>query len=248
MRKKRLFVFDMDGVLVASEKSWIEDEADFYVKLFGKEIAGELGDMVGVSIEDIYQKAKALDTTVSHEEYDRKSDEAALRIYGRCPISEGVDDLVEYLVTHDWQIALLSSSPMHWIEQVTNRLPWRNQLSMVLSLNAHKELRPKPAPDGYLYLLKTLHAHPKQCVALEDSNPGIASAKSAGFFTIGFQQHLPVGYTQKGADITAETMKDVLVRIHKWTEDREDERDAVGLTCQDRGQGIPLKNIVKKNQ
>ena len=214
---KRLFVFDMDGVLVASEKSWVEDEADFYVKLFGEDIALAIGDMVGVSIEDIYQKAKALGTPVTHEEYSRKSDEAAMRVFGRCSISEGANELVDYLVKHDWQIALLSSSPMHWIEQVTSRLPWWDKLAIVLSLNAHKELRPKPAPDGYLHLLKSLHADAKQSVALEDSNPGIVSAQTAGFFTIDYREHLPVGYEQMGADITAETMKDVLEIVSRDT-------------------------------
>lgn len=209
MKSKRLFVFDMDGVLVASEKSWIEDEADFYVKLFGPVIAREIGDMVGVSIEDIYEKAKALGTRVTHEEYSWKSDEAAMRVYNRCPISEGADELADYLVKHDWKIALLSSSPMHWIEKVTSRLSWREKIAMVLSLNAHEELRPKPAPDGYLHLLKTLHADAKQSIALEDSNPGIASARTAGLFTIGYREHLPVGYEQKGADVTADTISKV---------------------------------------
>lgn len=214
MNSPRLFVFDMDGVLVASEKSWIEDEADFYVKLFGPDIAREIGDMVGVSIGDIFEKAKALDTKVTHEEYSLRSDEAAIRVYNRCPISAGADELVDYLVTHDWQVALLSSSPMYWIEQVLRRLPWREKLAMVLSLNAHEELRPKPTPDGYLHLLKTLHADAKQSIALEDSNPGIAAARTAGFFTIGYREHLPVGYEQKGADVQVDAMKDVISILH----------------------------------
>lgn len=211
MNCTRLFVFDMDGVLVASEKSWIEDEADFYVKLFGSDIAHAIGDMVGVSIEDIYEKAKDLGTKVTHEEYTLRSDEAAIRVYNRCPISVGADELVDYLVTHDWQIALLSSSPMRWIEQVLRRLSWRNKLAMVLSLNAHEELHPKPAPDGYVHLLQTFHADARQSVALEDSNPGIASAKSAGLFTIGYREHLPVGYRQQDADVTADSMQEVFV-------------------------------------
>lgn len=200
----------MDGVLVASEKSWIEDEADFYVKLFGADIARAIGDVVGVSIEDIYEKAKALGTKVTHEEYSRNSDEAAMRVYNRCPISARAEELVDYLVIHDWQIALLSSSPMHWIEQVLRKLSWRNKLAMVLSLNAHEELRPKPAPDGYLHLLNALRADAKHSVALEDSNPGIASAKAAGLYTIGYREHLPAGYIQKGADVYVSDMNEVL--------------------------------------
>lgn len=214
MRSNRLFVFDMDGVLVASEKSWIEDEADFYVKLFGKEIASKIGDVVGASIEEIFQKAKRLGSPVTREEYDRKNDETGIRVLHRCPISEGADELADYLVKHDWQIALLSSSPMHWIEGVLRRLPWRGKLAMVLSLNAHKTLRPKPAPDGYLHLLKTLHADPRKSVALEDSNPGIASAKAAGLFTIGYREHLPVGYEQRRADVYVKNMKDVISIIN----------------------------------
>lgn len=207
---KMLFVFDMDGVLVASEKSWIEDEADFYVELFGADIARGIGDVVGASIEEIFQKAKRLGSTVTREEYERKNDETGIRVLNRCPISEGADELVDYLVQHNWQIALLSSSPMHWIEVVLRRLPWRGRLAVVLSLNAHKELRPKPAPDGYLYLLKTLHADATQSVALEDSNPGIASARAAGLFTIGYREHLPVGYKQEGADMYVSDMKEVV--------------------------------------
>lgn len=217
MKSKRLFVFDMDGVLVASEKSWVEDEADFYEKLFRINIVRAIGDMVGTSIEDIYEKAKALGSRVTHEEYNRKSDEAALRVYGRCSVSPGVDALVDYLVNNNWKIALLSSSPPHWILQVTRRLLWRDQLSIVLSLNAHPELRPKPAPDGYLHLLNTLHADPKQSIALEDSNPGITSAKTAGLFTIGYREHLPYGYKQIAADVMAESMKGVLAIVSRAT-------------------------------
>ena len=71
--------------------------------------------MVGVSIEDIYVKAKSLGTKVTHEEYNRKSDEAAIRVYSRCPISAGAGNLVDYLVTHDWQIAL-HSRPLHALD------------------------------------------------------------------------------------------------------------------------------------
>lgn len=214
---KRLFVFDMDGVLVASEKSWVEDEADFYEKLFGKNIANAIDDTVGVSIEDIYKKAKALGSLVTHEEYSRKSDEAAMRVYSRCNISEGTDELVAYLIKNEWQIALLSSSPTHWIEEVLRRLSWRDQIAMVVSLNTHRTLRPKPTPDGYLHLLRALGREAKSSVALEDSNPGIQSATSAGLFTIGYREHLPMGYVQKRARITAETMKDVLTIVSRDT-------------------------------
>lgn len=58
---------------------------------------------------------------------------------------------------------------------------------------------------------------PKYSAALEDSNPGISSSKATGLFTIGYREHLPVGYDQKGADVYADTMKDVLEIVSRAT-------------------------------
>lgn len=210
MEPKRLFVFDMDGVLVGSEKVWVETEPRMLTDMFGEEIARGIGDTIGVSVGEIYTKARALGAQMDKTEFNRRCNETALRVYGRCSISDGTDRLVEYVSVRGWTITLLSSSPMLWINQVLPRLPWRDKLSAVLSLNEHHELRPKPFPDGYQYLLRQTGATANMSVALEDSNPGIASAKTAGLFTIGYRQHLPGGYEQKGADSTAETMHDVL--------------------------------------
>ncbi|HEX6389099.1 MAG TPA: HAD-IA family hydrolase, partial [Solirubrobacteraceae bacterium] len=43
----------------------------------------------------------------------------------------------------------------------------------------------KPAPDLYLRACELLGADPSRCAALEDSGPGVASARAAGLFTIG---------------------------------------------------------------
>jgi beta-phosphoglucomutase-like phosphatase (HAD superfamily) len=99
---------------------------------------------------------------------------------------------------------------MSWIDQVVSRLPWKTQLTNIVSLNEHRELRAKPAPDGYTYLVRMLHATPESSVALEDSSPGIASATAAGLFTIGYREHLPHGYRQTGADAVADHMYGVV--------------------------------------
>lgn len=213
----RLFVFDMDGVLVASEKAWVETEPRMLEDMFGKEIARSIGDTIGISMGQIYEKAVALGSRMDKKEFDRRYNEAALRVYGRCAISAGTDELVAYLLTNKWSLALLSSSPMCWIDQILPRLSWRDRLAAVLSLNEHHELRAKPHPDGYQYLLRQAGATAQSSVAIEDSNPGIQSAKGAGLFTIGYREHLPDKYEQHGADITAEYMKDVLAILTRVT-------------------------------
>lgn len=217
MISKRLFVFDMDGVLVGSEKAWVETEPRMLEELFGSRIARGIGDTIGISVGQIYEKAIALGSRMEKTEFDRRYNEVAIRVYCRCAISEGTDELVDYLLSHNWQLALLSSSPTLCINQVLPRLGWRDSLSAVLSLNEHHELRAKPSPDGYQYLLRQIGATAHSSVALEDSNPGIAAASAAGLFTIGYRQHLPDGYEQGPADATADTMQDVLAMLRRGT-------------------------------
>ncbi|MEK7592777.1 MAG: HAD family phosphatase [Patescibacteria group bacterium] len=210
MTKKRVFVFDLDGVLVASEKMWLETETRFLHDIFGDGIANKIGDTVGMSVGEIYKKAVLFGTTFDKGEYDRLCLEAAKRVYSKCPISDGVDELVAYLLKIKWTLALLSGSPMSWIDQVACRLKWKDKLTKIVSLNEHTELRMKPYPDGYQFLIQDLGAQAEDCVALEDSNPGIASAKAAGLYTIGYREHLPVGYEQQGADICVNTMQEIV--------------------------------------
>lgn len=217
MLTTRVFVFDMDGVLVDSEKEWVKTEPRILKNMFSEDVTRGIGDTIGISVGQIYEKATSLGARMDKQQFNRLYNEAAVRVYSRCTISEGTDELIAFLFTHDWQIALLSSSPMSWIEQVIVQLSWRDKLAAVLSLNEHNELRAKPAPDGYRFILKELGAPVESSVALEDSNPGIKSAKGAELFTIGYREHLPDGYVQQGADITAEDMKDVLSIVSRDT-------------------------------
>jgi beta-phosphoglucomutase-like phosphatase (HAD superfamily) len=43
---------------------------------------------------------------------------------------------------------------------------------------------PKPSPDVYLEAARRLGVAPGQCVAIEDSGPGVAAARAAGMRTV----------------------------------------------------------------
>jgi HAD superfamily hydrolase (TIGR01509 family) len=215
MSKKKAFIFDMDGVIVASEKMWEKLERGRFENMFGAGVAAKMGDTMGKSLGEIYEEAISLGATLSKQEFDNLFNQAALRVYSQSPISHGLDELVNYLKDSGWLLGLVSSSPMSWIEQVLPRLSWRQELKVVVSVNENKQLKPKPEPDGYLHILEKLGVVASGSLALEDSNPGIAAAKAAGLFTIGFAEHLPEKYQQVGADTTAQDMSQVLKIIKK---------------------------------
>jgi beta-phosphoglucomutase-like phosphatase (HAD superfamily) len=50
----------------------------------------------------------------------------------------------------------------------------------------------KPHPEAYLTAAQRLRADPSYCVAIEDSNTGIASAEAAGCVVVGVPHHVPI--------------------------------------------------------
>jgi beta-phosphoglucomutase-like phosphatase (HAD superfamily) len=50
--------------------------------------------------------------------------------------------------------------------------------------------RPKPDPEAYLQAAGLLGVEPGDCIAIEDSVPGLASATAAGAVVIGVPAHL----------------------------------------------------------
>ena len=89
---------------------------------------------------------------------------------------------------------------------------------LILSIRERPELKPKPSPEGFLEALRILDASAEKSIVLEDSNPGIAAAKAAGCFAIGFRGYLIPGYEQQGADAYADTMDDVVKIVEQFTQ------------------------------
>lgn len=206
----KAFIFDMDGVFVNSEAYWAVYEHKFLPQLFGEEIAGKIGDMVGRSINDTYTKAKGLGYNIDIQEYYRRFDEISLKVYAEAEITPGIEELADKLQGHGFKLALVSSSPQSWIDQVLARISFYDKLEVVLSIHERNDLRPKPEPDGYIDAMKHLNVSPEGTIVLEDSNPGIAAGKAAGAFTIGLKQNLKSGYQQIGADAYADKASDVI--------------------------------------
>ena len=215
MMENKAFIFDMDGVIVDSERAWGSEERRMLESMFGRDIAEKINETVGVSIQTMYEKAKSLGGNVPYDEYIERYDKAALKILASAEITRGTEELAHWLKQHSYRLGLVSSSPQKWIEQVLARVPYAASFDHVESVFEHPELRPKPAPDGYLDACKNLEAKPENTIVLEDSNPGIAAAGAAGCYVIGFRAHVPEGLPQTGADAYADTMEDVIKLVAK---------------------------------
>ena len=181
MTLARALIFDMDGVLIDSEPLWRRAERACF---------GEVG--LALTDDDCLQtQGLRIDEAVAYW-YDRapwpdKSiPEVATHIVERMgelirkearPMA-GVRPALASALAAGWRLALASSSSADLIETVLDALALRDAFEVVRS--AEHEARGKPAPDVYLSTARDLDLAPADCVAVEDSVHGVASAIAAG--------------------------------------------------------------------
>ena len=203
-------IFDMDGVLIDTEKHWVQLEDAFLENLLGKEVAAKLGNTTGISIQNIYKKAVELGHIGSQKDFEDAFDVKAQEIYRKADISAGTVDLIEKLLEHNFKIGIVSASPLSWIQIFLDRVPFGNSFDIIISLHERSDLSHKPHPDGYNAAMKNLGVLPSETHILEDSNPGIAAAKASGAYVIALEEHLVPGYMQSSdAHSKAKRMADV---------------------------------------
>lgn len=65
--------------------------------------------------------------------------------------------------------------------------------------------------------MNILGSTPQTTIILEDSNHGISAAKAAGAYIIGFQENLVPGYQQKGADVYAKDINEVIELVEQFS-------------------------------
>lgn len=206
----KAFIFDMDGVIVDSENAWEKYAKGFFEQLVGSEIAEKVGDLIGMTVNEAYEKSVHYGLSMDKDIFVKAFDEKAAHVYSKASIAPGVSALVERLIKLGFKLGIVSSSRQNWIQHVLPRLSFRDKLEYVVSINDRSDLRPKPDPDAYLEAIKELRGNPQTTIILEDSNRGIQAARATGAYVIGFRQNLVPGYQQRGAHVCADKMEDVI--------------------------------------
>lgn len=210
MNEQKAFIFDMDGVVIDSERTWKRYGEPFYIKLFGKDIRKKIGETRGITASVVYERAVRYGFSMKKEKFFELLDKKIAFVYSKSKITDGINILAGKLSKLGFKLALVSSSRQNWIDLILPRIKFSKKLAGIISINDTPILRSKPFPDAYIKAIKDLGATSKKSIILEDSNMGIKAAKASGAFVIGFRQLLVPDYKQIGADMYANTMYDVI--------------------------------------
>jgi HAD superfamily hydrolase (TIGR01509 family) len=170
-------IFDLDGLILDSETpdylSWKELYARFGLDLTTRDWAA----VVGRRDVDLDAPLRERQVDVEAERTSRRR-RAALLLEEYLTPAPGVETLLDRLRRADIRRGLASNSDAAYVHQIVDRLHLRGSFGVIVTRG--DVARPKPAPDIYHAAFSRLGVRAAQCVALEDSGPGIAAATAAG--------------------------------------------------------------------
>jgi HAD superfamily hydrolase (TIGR01509 family) len=184
-------LWDMDGTLVDTEPYWIECEKALVAR-FGNVWSDEdahalVGNPLLVSAETIRDRGRVpLSPEVIVEEL---LDGVVSRVLRHVPFRPGARELLDDLAAAGVPCALVTMSYRRFAAAVVDALPPGRFATVVAG---DEVTHGKPHPEPYLTAAARLGVAPGDCVAIEDSPTGVASAVAAGVPTLAVENLVPV--------------------------------------------------------
>ncbi len=182
----RAVIFDMDGVLLDSEP-FHHAALNEVLAADGRSVSDEeYRPFIGsgeIRWEDLVRR---FDLVGSPGGYCRQFDDAVTRQYrARSRLNPGAAELLAGLREAAVPLGVASNSKRRWVDAAIETLGIGGRFLSVVA--ADEVTKPKPAPDLYLAVAAGLGVPPAECIAVEDSLPGVQSARAAGTYVVGYR-------------------------------------------------------------
>lgn len=181
----KYFLFDVDGILVDSErifnKCWREGakslgyDLTFEQALQLRSCDTKLAHKLFVewfNDEKVYQQVRSVRKALMDEVMKQE----------KLSIKSGIYEVLNKLEERGIHYAIVSSSPVSRCRKYLDELGISDEFETIIS--AEMVERGKPYPDIYVFACQQLGITPAECVSVEDSPNGLMSAHTAGCTTI----------------------------------------------------------------
>lgn len=210
-------IFDLDGVLVDAEKlhylAWLKVLKPFGVNLSKKEFCAFAGKQIDIIAGELIEKYKL---KRRKEKLVLQRRKIAFEIFKNASVKIMPDAkraLEFFSKKFKIKIGLASGSTKKIAVLKLKNADLYRFFSVIVAGDDVK--KGKPHPDTYLLALKKLKLRPEECLAFEDTQYGVESAKSAGLFCFA----VPNGYSCKQdfsrADKVCKSLKEAIDHIKK---------------------------------
>jgi HAD superfamily hydrolase (TIGR01509 family) len=200
-------IFDNDGLTLDTEHTWTRAESALYARYGTEFTLDHKREMLGTSgAKSALAMERHLDQPGRGAELNAELRELVhteLDGAGVQPMP-GAVDLLDALGASGVPVGLATNSGREFATRALRAAGLLDRFAAVVS--GHDVAHPKPAPDVYLEAAAQLGAEPGACVALEDSETGVAAAKAAGMTVVGVPSF--PGIDLDAADLVVPSLRD----------------------------------------
>ncbi|WP_043109938.1 HAD family hydrolase [Paraoerskovia marina] len=183
-------LLDMDGTLIDSEPYWMAVEQELIARHGGvwthEDALGLVGNPLGLSARTLQQAGVRLEVD---EIVEFLLSRVAEQVREHVPWRPGAHRLLETARSAGIPCALVT---MSYRVLATSLLDAAPSGAFTVAVCGDDVRHGKPDPEPYLRAAELLGVDVRDCVAVEDSPPGIASALASGAATVGVAAIVPV--------------------------------------------------------
>jgi HAD superfamily hydrolase (TIGR01509 family) len=183
-------LWDMDGTLIDSEPYWLQAESDLVHGAGGVWTEEDGLQLIGSGLERsaLILQSRGVELTVE-QIVVRLTERVRAQIGDTVPWRPGSRELLLELREAGIPTALVTMSRRTMALDVANALGFVGFDVVVAGDDVENA---KPHPEPYLTAAARLGVDISACVALEDSEPGVASAVAAGATVFALPLHIPL--------------------------------------------------------
>ena len=190
-RQPAAVLWDMDGTLVDTEPYWMKAEWEVVSRHGGTWSKEHALAVVGADLLDAgaYIRENGPVPLTPHEIVELLLDSVVDSIREEIPWRPGARELLDEVRMSSTPSALVTMSWRRFADPVVQALPAGSFDTVVVGDDVE---RGKPHPDPYLLAAQRLGVDPRDCLAIEDSPTGVASALAAGCTVLAVPNHVEV--------------------------------------------------------
>ncbi len=212
--KIQALIFDFDGLILETEGPIYQSWQRVY-QAYGFDLPPEIWANTIGTWDDPFEPHRDLEMRLGARpdwpSIERQRVEHETRLVLAQPIQAGVLAYLQGANRLGLKVGLASSSERDWVAPHLERLGIRTYFQCILTLDDVR--RAKPDPELYLAAAACLRVQPRQAIALEDSQHGVAAARSAGLFTVAVPTQMTKGLSFAQADMVINSLADLPLEV-----------------------------------
>ena len=205
---KNTILWDNDGVLVDTEKYYLEANTIF-LRDYGIEVTGELYNRISL------RRGKSMLTLLADKGYSadeilklrEQRDEIYIDLVMSNDITiESAGDVLASLHGR-FKMGVVTTTKREYFTKVHENTGFLKYFDFVVAREDYKMA--KPYPDPYLLGISRSESRPEECIAIEDTERGLNSAVSAGIDCVVIPSGLTKNNEFKDAKLVLNSISDV---------------------------------------